>query len=189
MSVSIKVAVRCRPFTCDDMLGVHMIQNSVEPPSGEIILLKSKYSTNRFGFAWSWWTAYGFQRHMSDDDIDYSLAEEMELIGQDKVYSAAGKKIKADLYDGNAVVIFAYGLSGSGKTFTVFGPDAADAPEAWFKHMEPFNMWGIFPNLGYEVFQDRKDGWKVKMKYFQNVVSTIHDLMSPVAKEQTYNLV
>ncbi len=186
MSVSIKVAVRCRPFTCDDMLGVHMIQNSEEPPSGEIILLKSKYSTNRFGFAWSWWTAYGFQRHMSDDDKDYSLAEEMELIGQDKVYSAAGKKIKADLYDGNAVVIFAYGLSGSGKTFTVFGPDAADAPEAWFKHMEPFNMWGIFPNLGYEVFQDRKDGWKVKMKYFQNVVSTIRDLMSPVAKEQTY---
>ena len=123
---------------------------------------------------------------MSDDDKDYSLAEEMELIGQDKVYSAAGLKIKEDLYDSNAVVIFAYGLSGSGKTFTVFGPDAADAPEAWFKHMEPFNMWGIFPNLGYEVFQDRKDGWKVKMKYFQNVVDTIRDLMSPVAKEQTY---
>jgi hypothetical protein len=30
-------------------------------------------------------------------------------------------KIKNDLLAGNAVVIFAYGLSGSGKTFTVFG--------------------------------------------------------------------
>lgn len=30
---------------------------------------------------------------------------------------------------GNAVVLFAYGLSGSGKTFTVFGPDAVDEPE------------------------------------------------------------
>ena len=46
--------------------------------------------------------------------------------------------------------------------------------------MEPFNMWGIFPNLGYEVFRS-KDGWKVKMKYFQNV-DTMRDLMSPVAK-------
>ena len=34
------------------------------------------------------------QRHMSEDDKDYSLAEEMELIGQDKVYSAAGLKIR-----------------------------------------------------------------------------------------------
>ena len=161
-----------------------MIQNSEE--DGEINLLKSKYSKNRFAFSWSWWTAYGYKRHMRDDDPDYGLADAMELIGQEKVYAATGKKIKADLYDGNAVVIFAYGLSGSGKTFTVFGPDAADAPEAWFKHMEPFSMWGIFPNLGYEVFKDRKDGWKVKMKYFQNVVDTIRDLMSPVAQEKSY---
>ena len=128
MSVSIKVAVRCRPFTIDNDLGVHMIQNSEE--DGEINLLKSKYSKNRFAFSWSWWTAYGYKRHMRDDDPDYGLADAMELIGQDKVYAATGKKIKADLYDGNSVVIFAYGLSGSGKTFTVFGPDAADAPVA-----------------------------------------------------------
>ena len=47
------------------------------------------------------------------------------------VYDQVGGKIKADLVDGNAVVLFAYGLSGSGKTFTVFGPDAVDIPEAW----------------------------------------------------------
>jgi hypothetical protein len=35
------------------------------------------------------------------------------------------------LVGGSAVVMFAYGLSGSGKTFTVFGPDAADSPDAW----------------------------------------------------------
>lgn len=46
-----------------------------------------------------------------------------------KVYLSVGKKIKADLLTGNAVVLFAYGLSGSGKTFTVFGPDAVDEPE------------------------------------------------------------
>lgn len=46
-----------------------------------------------------------------------------------QVYLSVGKKIKADLLTGNAVVLFAYGLSGSGKTFTVFGPDAVDEPE------------------------------------------------------------
>lgn len=46
-----------------------------------------------------------------------------------QVYMSVGTKIKADLLTGNAVVLFAYGLSGSGKTFTVFGPDAVDEPE------------------------------------------------------------
>ncbi len=46
-------------------------------------------------------------------------AEEMALIDQTAVYDGCGAKIKADLYGGNAVVLFAYGLSGSGKTFTV----------------------------------------------------------------------
>lgn len=56
-------------------------------------------------------------------------AEAMTLMNQEMVYNSVGQKIKADLYDGNAVVLFAYGLSGSGKTFTVFGPDAVDIPE------------------------------------------------------------
>lgn len=56
----------------------------------------------------------------------------MTLMNQEMVYNSVGKKIKADLYDGNAVVLFAYGLSGSGKTFTVFGPDAVDIPEVCY---------------------------------------------------------
>jgi Kinesin motor domain len=36
------------------------------------------------------------------------------------VYNSVGKTIKSDLLAGNAVVMFAYGLSGSGKTFTTF---------------------------------------------------------------------
>ena len=37
MSVSIQVAVRCRPFVCDDELGVSMFQNSED--EGEINLI------------------------------------------------------------------------------------------------------------------------------------------------------
>ena len=54
----------------------------------------------------------------------------MKVISQTDVYEAVSAKIKPQLLDGNAIVLFAYGLSGSGKTFTVFGPDAADSPEA-----------------------------------------------------------
>jgi hypothetical protein len=37
MSVSIKVAIRCRPFTIDDKLGVKMRQISEGSGDGEII--------------------------------------------------------------------------------------------------------------------------------------------------------
>ncbi len=183
MSVSIQVAVRCRPFVCDDELGVSMFQNSED--EGEINLLRAKYSTKRFAFSWSWWSAYGYKNHCKSQESK-DEADSMKLIDQTTVYGACGEKIKKQLFDGNAVVLFAYGLSGSGKTFTVFGPDAADIPEAWFKHATPHPLWGIFPHLGYDTFQEKGDTWKIKMKYFQNVVDIVRDLMSPVAQEQNY---
>lgn len=50
----------------------------------------------------------------------------------------------------------------------------------------PRGQWGIFPRLAYELFKEKQDGWKISMKYFQNVVDTVRDLMSPVAQEQQY---
>lgn len=44
----------------------------------------------------------------------------------------------------------------AGKTYTVFGPDAVDAPEAWFKHKEPHKLWGIFPRLAYDIFKEKQ---------------------------------
>ncbi|KAG2759601.1 hypothetical protein PC129_g7862 [Phytophthora cactorum] len=181
MSVSIKVSIRCRPFTCDDKLGVVMTQNGEE--EGDVELINSTYSTTRFPFSYAWWSAYGYKRHIQGDTLQ---ADNMTLVDQQMAYESVGRKIKADLMGGNAVVLFAYGLSGSGKTFTVFGPDAVDIPEAWFKHEDPHPLWGIFPRLAYELFKEKQDGWKISMKYFQNVVDTVRDLMSPVAQEQQY---
>ena len=59
------------------------------------------------------------QRHLTGNNM--GDADGMELINQNAVYLSCGQKIKNDLMGGNAVVLFAYGLSGSGKTFTVFG--------------------------------------------------------------------
>lgn len=155
------------------------------PDEGVVELINSDYSTNRFPFSYSWWSAYGWQRHCLGD-AEKQHAESMKLIDQANMYQQCGEKIKADLLGGNAVVLFAYGLSGSGKTFTVFGPDAIDAPEAWFKHDKPHALWGIFPRLAYEIFEMKQDGWKVTLKYFQNVVDTVRDLMSSTGEEQHY---
>lgn len=116
MSVSIKVSVRCRPFTCDDKLGVVLTQSGEE--EGEVQLINSTYSTTRFGFSYAWWSAYGYQRHVLENPPEIN---QMTLVDQQSAYDSVGLKIKSDLLSGNAVVLFAYGLSGSGKTFTVFG--------------------------------------------------------------------
>lgn len=157
--------IRSRPFTKADKLGVSLKQNEEE--QGEVVLLNSSYSHNTFGFTYAWWTAFNYDRYVQSD---HEVCEDMDFVGQQSVYEAVGLKIKNDLMEGNAVVLFAYGLSGSGKTFTVFGPDAADSPDAWFKHAQPHDMWGIFPHLAYDLFQARTDSWKFSMKYFQNVV-------------------
>ena len=105
MSVSIKVAVRCRPYTLDDKLGVHMVQLSAM--EGEINLVNSSYSTKRFAFSWSWWSAYGWQRHQKGDE---GLAEDMKLIHQGLAYEATGVPIRTDVLEGNAVVCCIYFL-------------------------------------------------------------------------------
>ena len=91
MSVSIKVAIRCRPFTCDDKLGVNMQQEKEEDAVVELI--NSKYSTNRFAFTWAWWSAYGWKRRLKGDDAP--VAEGMKLMGQKPVFDACGLKVKS----------------------------------------------------------------------------------------------
>jgi hypothetical protein len=57
--VSIQVAVRCRPFVVDDVLGVQLTQQvapdgSLSNSGGEVTLLNSTYSTTRFAFTYAW---------------------------------------------------------------------------------------------------------------------------------------
>jgi Kinesin motor domain len=94
---------------------LHKIQVQNGDEEGEINLLNSDYTTNRFAFTWSWWSAYGYDRHITSNK---EQADAMLLMNQEAVYAQCGTKIKADLLDGNAVVLFAYGLSGSGKTYS-----------------------------------------------------------------------
>ena len=106
---------------------------------------------------------------------------DLGIVTQNDAFERKGKEIQDQLLDGNAVVLFAYGLSGSGKTFSIFGPDGMDDPSAWFKHETPHPMWGIFPRIAYNVCNERTSGasharWKVSIKFFQNVVDEVLQL-------------
>lgn len=188
---SIQVAIRCRPFTAEDTLGVDMQQNGGEDGdpnvTGSVKLINSDYTNTFFSFSYSWWSAYGYKRRCK---TDMPTADSMKLIDQVDCYNQCGQRLKTDLLEGCAVVIFAYGLSGSGKTYSVFGLDDPSADDAWFKQADDktkdAERWGIFPRLAHEMFQIRQDGWKIKMKYFQNVVDIVRDLMSPTGEEQQY---
>ena len=59
------------------------------------------------------------------------------------------KNISLEIPKDKFVVIT--GLSGSGKTFSVFGPDMIGMPEAWFNFDTPHKFWGIFPRLAYDI--------------------------------------
>lgn len=106
----------------------------------------------------------------------------MNNVTQEQVYAQVGEKMKSQFLDGHAVVMFAYGLSGSGKTFSVFGPDMVGLPEAWFNFAQPHRFWGVFPRLAYDIMTceapKRGGEWKMSIKYFQNVVDRIWDLLS-----------
>ena len=81
-----------------------------------------------------------------------------------------------------------YGLSGSGKTFTLFGPDDPAVPEAWYKSSQPHDLWGIFPRLAYDLFEMSDKTCKFSMKYFQNIIDKVRDLLSPSGEEKSYKL-
>lgn len=50
----------------------------------------------------------------------------------------------------------------------------------------PIFTQGILPRLAFEVFRDKQPLWKIKMKYFQNVVDIVRDLLSNTCEEQHY---
>eukprot|EP00924_Labyrinthula_sp_SR-Ha-C_P007575 maker-scaffold_42-snap-gene-0.53-mRNA-1 protein AED:0.04 eAED:0.04 QI:0/0/0/0.66/0.8/0.66/6/0/1391 len=187
MSVGIKVCVRCRPFVEKDKLGVKFSNtNEAGESKGEVELLASKYKTQRFGFSYCWWSAYGYEKYL--DENERELAKSFTLVNQNFAFESCGKTILQDILAGKPVVLFAYGLSGSGKTFTVFGPDDPQNKSAWFYSRIPDPLWGLFPRVAYDLFTRKREseGWKISIKYFQNVVDSIRDLLSPFAREANY---
>ena len=76
-----------------------MVQEYLD--KGEVSLFNYTGTKTRFAFTWSWWSAYGWQRHQNGDR---GVAEDMKLIDQGLTYEAAGIPIRTNVLDGQAVV-------------------------------------------------------------------------------------
>ena len=89
--------------------------------------------------------------------VEKMIADENINLGQEAVYERMGHAIKKDILEGKVALFFAYGLSGSGKTYTAFGPDSEKRSNAWFKQgsvtSPGASEWGIFPRLVWDLFQ------------------------------------
>ena len=175
--VALQVAVRCRPFSDrKSKLGV-ICENCGDQ---QVVLTRPFNARSAVAFNHCWWTGYGHIEHLDDDDEHANLCKELPLIDQQAIYDKVGTSMVEHLLDGQAVVMFAYGLSGAGKTYTVFGPDDHRRPDAWFKSSVPQPQWGLFPRIAYQMLNlaSKQNGWVVRVKYFQNVVHDVIDLFS-----------
>ncbi|BGP55956.1 hypothetical protein JCM8202_005098 [Rhodotorula sphaerocarpa] len=92
---------------------------------------------------------------------------------QQEVFEFGVKDIVHDVMDGYNGTVFAYGMTGSGKSHTMMGPDIDDA-----------DMKGIIPRITEQVFASIMTSpanleYLVKVSYMEIYMERIRDLLSP----------
>ena len=104
----------------------------------ELLSPKGAPYGQRWGFTKAWWSGHGYEKYT--DELSQSLIKrnQMKNITQEEVYKQVGIKMKSQFLNGHAVVMFAYGLSGSGNGVN-FAP---------FSHG--------FPNLRASTFAEKR---------------------------------
>ena len=195
-TASIVTCVRVRPFSqrTGACLGVVLHEGAGDNKGNLLQLVNEPLSRSTgehsFSCTHGWWSAPD-PAHFLEAAEDKRLVEEIPggIVQQAGVYAAVGEQMRADVLHGDPVVLFAYGLSGSGKTYTVFGPDDPRDRNAWYRFAEPHAQWGLFPRLAFELFAvaaDKEKQIQVSLQYFQNIDSSVRDLLSPVGECNNY---
>ena len=100
---------------------------------------------------------------------------------QEQMYEKVAKKTIIDFTEGYNGTIFAYGQSGSGKTYSMLGPDSV------FETLESSaenELYGITPRAVYQIFNIFKDferngtKWKLTLSYIEIYNEKIKCLLS-----------
>ena len=91
---------------------------------------------------------------------------------QSEIYANVGKRIVEDIMSGYNGTIFAYGQSGSGKTYTMYGNDLYDD-----------NLKGIIPRIVEEIFKrveksDKNIDFQIKLSVIEIYKEVIFDLFT-----------
>ena len=100
---------------------------------------------------------------------------------QEQMYDKVAKKTVIDFTEGYNGTIFAYGQSGSGKTYSMLGPDSIFETLASSTENE---LYGITPRAVYQIFNIFKDfersgtKWKLTLSYIEIYNEKVKCLLS-----------
>ena len=100
---------------------------------------------------------------------------------QEQMYEKVAKKTVLDFTEGYNGTIFAYGQSGSGKTYSMLGPDSVFETLASSAENE---LYGITPRAVYQIFNIFKDfersgtKWKLTLSYIEIYNEKVKCLLS-----------
>lgn len=149
---TVKVAVRSRPMSKDELRDSRLCIVSVDSNRGEISILNNKGDLNEPPKVFTFDCTYG------------------EDSKQEQVYSDTGYPIVESVIEGYNGTIFAYGQTGTGKTFTMEGVD------------NPHENRGIIPRsfeqIFYAVEQNPNTEFLIRVSFLEIYNEEIHDLLS-----------
>lgn len=95
---------------------------------------------------------------------------------QEEVYEAAAKPTVIDLLKGYNGTIFAYGQTGAGKSFTMFGPDIESQPK--LRGIIPRSIGLIFDSI---LNDTSGSEFTIKCSFLEIYKESVHDLLNPKA--------
>lgn len=113
-------------------------------------------------------------------------------VTQTKMYEMAGKSTVDQFTKGFNGTIFAYGMSGTGKTFSMLGPEeVVDVIKKGGEIEESIQqLYGIIPRAICDVFEFmnnaiEKEGctFQLFMNYFEIYLESLNDLLNPDPKD------
>ena len=173
---NLRAGLRCRSFQLEDELAVTFEHRF----NGVTVKLTGEDGTRETQVLQSgWWSAHGYEEMMQGDR---AAADRMHLVSQEELHLDLASKLLFAFMDGEPIVLMALGMSGSGKTFTLYGPDRRlkDGTKPWFDYQQPHVQWGLFPRIAHDIFLQAKSKgsqWICSIRYLQTCGNTVRDLI------------
>lgn len=157
--MSVKVAVRCRPFnsreqklSSDCIVEMHGSATRLHDPT----YTGKNQKPRQFTFDHSFWS-------FDCDDRHY--------VNQHDVFQSIGSQLMTDVVEGYNTCVFAYGQTGAGKSYSMMGGKGDER--------------GIIPRLCEHLFtiicEKQSDAWsaKVEVRYMEIYLEKVRDLLNP----------
>jgi len=155
---NIRVYIRFRPLNIieQELLSSNIGFETPEYLKNEIVKIKNNKNENENYNS----QLYKFDKVFKNDTT------------QKKIYEIVGKEIVKDVMEGYNGTIFAYGQSGSGKTYTMYGKDIQDNENK-----------GLIPRIVEDIFNyvenaDQNISFQLKLSVLQIYKEIIYDLLT-----------